>query len=251
MNDAWHVTLITLLAAPFIGSFIGVVVHRLPDHRPIIAGRSVCDHCARTLGFRDLVPVLSWAASRARCRHCGAAISVFYPLTELGALVIAAWAVALVSGEILIATAVFGWMLLTLALIDARTQLLPDSLTLPLVAAGLGFAFMLDRDALVAHFVGAAAGFAVFAVIGYTYQAISGRAGLGLGDAKLLAALGAWVSWTGLPTVVLYAGAAGLIYVLMRAWAGQPLTAHDRVPFGPFLALGGWLVWLYGPVTFT
>jgi leader peptidase (prepilin peptidase)/N-methyltransferase len=101
----------------------------------------------------------------------------------------------------------------------------------------------------VDHLIGAAAGFAVFAGIAAIYRRLRGREGLGLGDAKLLAALGAWVGWQGLPTIVLYAALAGLLWAIAGALRGAPLHARHRIPFGPFLSLAGWLVWLYGPLT--
>lgn len=240
--------LFILTAAPFIGSFIGVVIVRLPQGRPIAFSRSACEHCSHTLGFYDLIPVLSWALGRARCRHCGAHLSAFYPLVELAALAVAVWALPVTPGWVLPATVFLGWTLLALALIDWRTQTLPDVLTLPLAIAGLAVAYWLDRAAFADHALGAAGGFAAFVGIAFLYRTIRGREGLGFGDAKLMAALGAWISWPGLPSAVLYGGAAGLAFVLAASLAGRRVTMLDRLPFGTFLALGGWLVWLYGPL---
>lgn len=248
MYEPWLVPLIVLVAAPFVGSFIGLLVMRLPAGRPVVFGRSACDHCAKPLDGYDLIPVFSWLIRCGRCRHCGHRLSTFYPFVELAALVIAAWAAAVTLGWILVATALFGWTLLTLALIDWRTQTLPDALTLPLAGAGLIVAFLLDRGAVADHALGAAAGFIAFEAIAILYRLLRGRAGLGLGDAKLLAALGAWLSWTGLPTAVLYAGTIGLSVALAVSLSGRPIDATERLPFGTFLAIGGWLVWLYGPL---
>jgi leader peptidase (prepilin peptidase)/N-methyltransferase len=138
--------------------------------------------------------------------------------------------------------------LLTLAVIDWRTYLLPDALTLPLALSGLAAAWFFDRDAFAGHAIAAAAGFAVFAAISFAYRRWRGRDGLGLGDAKLLGALGAWVSWQGLPSVVLYAAVLGLAAALALSLAGRGLSRDTRIAFGAFLALGGWLVWLCGPL---
>jgi leader peptidase (prepilin peptidase)/N-methyltransferase len=191
---------------------------------------------------------VSWVASGGRCRHCSQSLSAFYPAIELAAALVAGWAAAVVSGGPLWATCVLGWTLLALAVIDQRHLLLPDELTLPLIAAGLIFAALLDADPFVDHALGAVAGFAVLFVLALAYKRLRGREGLGLGDAKLLAAAGAWVSWTGLASVVLVASATALAVVLVRSVLGRRVAADERIPFGPYLCFATWLVWLYGPL---
>jgi leader peptidase (prepilin peptidase)/N-methyltransferase len=242
-------SLLLIGASPFIGSFLGVVIERQPAGRPIALARSRCDRCGHALGGRDLIPVLSWLAAGGSCRHCGQAIGWFPLAVELAAIAVALWSVAVLPGWLAVAGAGLGWTLLALAWIDARHFLLPDALTLPLGLAGIAVAGVIDPARAMDHLIGAAAGFAVFAGIAAIYRRWRGRDGLGLGDAKLLAALGAWVGWQGLPTVVLYAALAGLLWAFARAVRGAPLHARHRVPFGPFLGLAGWLVWLYGPLT--
>jgi leader peptidase (prepilin peptidase)/N-methyltransferase len=149
---------------------------------------------------------------------------------------------------VIAATCVFGWMLLLLAVIDWRVQLLPDVITFPLLITGLAVNYVLVQDRLTDHLIGAIAGFTIFALAALAYRLLRGREGLGLGDAKLLAGIGAWVSWTGLPTVVLWGSIFGLVVALARAALGGSLKLSDRLPFGTFLAIGGWLVWLYGPL---
>ena len=244
--------LAALVVAPFIGSFIGVVVTRLPQGRAVVLGRSACPHCGRRLAAWMLVPVLSWIWLRGRCRDCGQPIGWLYPAIELAAVLVPLWAAASMdSAAELWASCVLGWMLLTLAAIDARTFLLPDSLTLPLIPLGLAAAAVIEPVALLDHVIGAVAGFASFALIGWLYRSWRGREGLGGGDAKLLAGLGAWVSWTGLPSLVLIGAVLALATMLALRAAGRPLGLRDRVPFGSFLALAGWLVWLYGPLEVT
>jgi len=240
----WPVSL-----APIIGSFLGTVVTRAESPRSLLLGRSCCDSCGRTLGTRDLVPVFSWLASRGRCRHCREPISVFYPLVELAALAVAVWCAVTFSGALVWESTLFGWALLALAVIDAKYFLLPDYLTLPLIPAGLVVVWTATPPVLSAHLIGAASGFGFIVGLRYLYRRVRGREGIGLGDAKLLAASGAWVSWAGLPSVVLLAALAGLCFALLKAGRGVDLALGDRLPFGAFLCLGTWIVWLYGPLT--
>lgn len=244
--DATSVALIA--ASPFIGSFLGVVALRLTAGRTVLFGRSACDACGATLTARDLVPLASFAVLRGRCRHCGARIDPLHLVMETGALVIALWAAVVTSGWIIAASCALGWTLLTLGAIDWRTGLLPDVLTLPLIAVGLGVAYAIEPSALLGHVIGAAAGFIAFAALAEIYRRLRGRDGLGLGDAKLLGASGAWLGWNALPTVVLYAAFIGLALVLARRARGQAMQATDRLAFGPALAAATWLVWLYGPL---
>jgi leader peptidase (prepilin peptidase)/N-methyltransferase len=236
------------ILAPFVGSFLGLLAVRLPERRPVLIARSQCDHCGAVLGPFELIPLASWLWLRGRCRHCRAPITGVALFMELAALAVVAWAALAVSGWVFAVTCILGWLLLVLAVIDWRAFLLPDVLTAPLAILGLVATYLLNPDAILDHVIGAAAGFAVLAIIAAAYKRWRGRDGLGLGDAKLLGALGAWVSWQGLPSVVLYAAVIGLIAVLVQSRLGRGLTAATRIPFGTFLALGGWLVWLYGPL---
>jgi leader peptidase (prepilin peptidase) / N-methyltransferase len=240
--------LLPILFAPFIGSFIGTLAMRLPAATALVLDRSRCDHCGHTLGPLDLVPMLSWAAARGRCRHCQAAVSVFHPAIELAALGVAVWAALTVPEDELWLSCVLGWGLLALAVIDYRDYLLPDAITLPLVALGLGAAYLDDPTSVLAHGIGAVAGFLVFLVIALAYRRLRGREGLGFGDAKLLAAAGAWVGWQGLPSVVLLGATASFALLLLLGLRGMAVRFDARLPFGPGLCLGLWLVWLYGPL---
>ena len=169
-------------------------------------------------------------------------------MVELAAIVPVAWAIATVPDQLLIASAIFGWTLLVLALIDWKTLSLPNMLTYFLLITGIAAAYFFDRDGLPDHLIGAVGGFVAFSLVGLLYKRLRGRDGLGQGDAKLLAGLGAWVSWQGLPTLVFLGTVTALIFGLMRCAWGRRLALDDRLPFGPFLALGGWIVWLYGPL---
>ncbi len=242
--------LLPLLAAPFVGSFVGLVAHRLPRAEPIVFGRSACPSCQTTLTARDLVPLLSWLAARGRCRHCDAPLSARYPLTELAALVIALWAVSVLSGWPVLIGCLLGWALLTLALVDLREKMLPDALTLPLIGAGLVAALVLEPLAPLDHAIGAAVALTIFLAVGATFRRLRGYDGLGGGDAKLFAAAGAWVGWQGLAGVLLFATISALCVVLVMMVAGRRNLGREEIAFGPYLCLGFWVVWLYGPLTF-
>jgi leader peptidase (prepilin peptidase)/N-methyltransferase len=239
---------ILLIVAPFIGSFIGVVIKRLPAERPILLARSECDICHQVLVWRDLIPLVTWLSMRGRCRYCGQAIGLFYPVVELSALLVALWAGLVMPAWIAWAGAGLGWTLLALAWIDEEQGYLPDVIIFPLGIAGLVVAWLIEPAGLADHLIGAAAGFALLAGVAWLYRVLRRRDGLGPGDAKLLGTLGAWVTWQGLPTIIIYAAASGLILVAVRAMRGRSTKLDERLPFGPHLCFGGWLVWLYGPL---
>jgi leader peptidase (prepilin peptidase)/N-methyltransferase len=241
-------TLSALVLAPFVGSFLGVVIDRLPAGRRLVLTRSACDQCGRRLGAPDLVPLLSYLARRGRCSCGKVRLSWFYPGIELAALAVAASAAWVLSGWLLWASLGLGWTLLALAAIDLRHYVLPDLLTLPLIPAGLAVALALDPALLPGHALGALLGFGAFALIGELYRRLRGRHGLGLGDAKLLAAAGAWLGWAALPGVVLIGAALALALALAQALGGAKLVLTGQVAFGPHLALAFWLVWLLGPL---
>lgn len=168
----------------------------------------------------------------------------------LGALIAMPWMFAswLIPWQFAVATIGLGAVLAALSAIDVETQRLPDVLTLPLVAAGLIFQASIDHETLGWHVAGAGLGYLALWAIGRAYAAYRGHQGLGLGDAKLLAASGAWLGPDGLPSVVLIAAFAALAGVGIARWRGVDVTSRTAVAFGPFLALGFWVTWLYGPL---
>jgi len=241
--------IVVIAAAPFVGSFIGLAVQRRGTGAPVVFGRSRCDSCGHPLGPLDLIPVASWLALRGRCRHCGARIGLTPLVMELAALGLAVWAVIAGSGGpgwIGGLGVGLGWTLLALAAIDMREMVLPDQLTAPLIAIGLAVAALAFPRPLD-HLIGAGLGGAGFAVLGWVWHRATGREALGLGDAKLFAAAGAWLGWQGLPSVLLIASAAGLAAVLIRALVGAG-SLRAPLPFGPALAAGFWLTWVLGPI---
>ncbi len=237
--------LIPILVSPFIGSFIGVLIGRLPADNPVVLARSRCETCGKALGPAEMVPLLSYLALRGRCRACGAAIGRFHPMVELAALGIAIWAASLDESVRLWADCVLGWTLLALAWIDVRAMILPDVLTLPLLLAGLAFSLILDPDRIADHALGAAIGWLIFWAVARLYRALRDREGLGGGDMKLLAAAGAWVTWSGLGPVMLIAALIGLAVGLCVRLRGAKPTGATVIPFGAPLALAAWIVWLY------
>jgi leader peptidase (prepilin peptidase) / N-methyltransferase len=153
---------------------------------------------------------------------------------------------------VLLPTLILGTVLVALSLIDLATMRLPDALTLPLIAAGLVCALVLKWDGgswldLRWRVTAAALGYGLLYGIAWLYHRLRGRHGLGLGDAKLLAASGAWLGIEGIAPTLLVASLTGLVAALIGHVAGRPVTADTRVPFGPFLAGATWLIWLYGP----
>jgi leader peptidase (prepilin peptidase)/N-methyltransferase len=235
-----------VLLSPFIGSFLGVLIVRLPEQRPVAVARSACDHCGHKLGVRDLIPIISYVLSCGRCRYCDQPIGPFPLAIELAALVLAIWAAAVSEGAPIWASCLLGWTLLTLSWIDVRTMILPDVLSLPLLVAGLGVTEFAEPQALADHFAAAAFGYLGLVAVALCYRRLRGRDGLGLGDAKLLGAIGAWLGLSLLPLTLFVAACIGLATAAGATMTGRRVTAATAIPFGPFLALAAWLLWLYG-----
>ncbi|MGB0747912.1 MAG: prepilin peptidase [Magnetospiraceae bacterium] len=235
--------MILLVMAPFVGSFLGVLAYRLPLELSVVVGRSVCDGCQRVLRPLQLLPVFGYYVQKGRCETCETRIPALYPGLELAAFGMALWAVTVTDGAVTWISCALGWALLTLAAIDMRHFWLPDVLTLPLLLCGLATTYWLQPEALNAALLGAALGYAAFRLIGWGYALMRGQEGLGQGDAKLFAAAGAWLGWAALPAVLLWAALGGLAFMLAMQW-----DRGNALPFGPFLAMGIWITWLYGPL---
>lgn len=253
MTPTQWMTIFALAAAPAVGSFIGLCADRFGTGRGVAAGRSRCDHCGAALPPGALVPILSWLWIRAfrggRAACCGARLRLFHPMIETGALILALWAAAVVDGPALWPTLALGWALLWLSAVDLRCFRLPDAGTLPLILGGLALAAAGGSGPILAHALGAAIGYLSLAGIGAAYRRWRGIDGLGLGDAKLFAAAGAWVGVGALPSVLLIACAAGFAAIGAARFGRAKIGWRTAIPFGPGLALGLWLTWLYGPLT--
>ena len=253
-----------------VGSFLNVVILRLPrrmewewkrdarevleqpelyDPPPpgIVVERSHCPHCGHQLSWFENIPLFSWLVLRGKCRHCKAPISPQYPLVELltAVLVVASvWKFG------------FGWQgfgaallscyLVALSGIDLRTRLLPDQLTLPLMWLGLigslDNLYMPAKPALL----GAIAGYVSLWLVWWLFKQVTGKEGMGRGDFKLLAAIGAWVGLNGvLPTLLLSSVVGAVIGSVWLATQGRDRATP--IPFGPYLAIAGWIVFFWGP----
>jgi leader peptidase (prepilin peptidase)/N-methyltransferase len=242
--------LLPVIAAPFVGSFLGVLIVRLPVGRSVVIGRSRCETCERALGPLDMVPILSYMLLLGRCRRCRAAIGGQHLAVELAALGVALWALTVDAEPLrLWIDCGLGWTLLALAWIDWRHLRLPDVLTLPLLLAGLAVTWLQAPDDLTNHAIGAAAGYLGFRGLAWAYRVIRGRDGLGQGDAKLLGAAGAWLGWMTLPQVILIAAGGGIVVALAAAARSGRLDGAARIPFGPCLCVSIWILRLYDPNT--
>jgi leader peptidase (prepilin peptidase)/N-methyltransferase len=253
-----------------VGSFLNVVIHRLPKMMErawradcaelagqeipketpynLVVPRSACPGCGRGIRAVENIPVLSWVALRGKCAGCGMRISARYPLVEILAGAGAAWAAAHFGfGAAAIAAALFIWCTIALAFIDQATGFLPDDITLPLLWAGLLFnvagAFVPLADAVV----GAAAGYLSLWLIYWGYKLATGKDGMGYGDFKMNAAIGAFLGWKVLPLVILVSSVVGLAFgVLQMVASRRGWDAAFRFHFGPYLAIGAIVAMFWG-----
>lgn len=271
MNEPTFIAVAALLGL-VLGSFLNVVIHRLPrmmerqwaqdvsdwlaqqEAKPgelaeptepysLLRPGSHCPSCTKPLSWADKIPVVSYLGLRGRCRHCSAPIGRRYPLVELvTAVLFAACAWRWGASPAALAWAAFAAVLLALACIDADTQLLPDDLTLPLAWAGLIVAALgWTAVSLSQALWGAVAGYLLLWLVHHGFKWVTGRQGMGQGDFKLLAALGAWLGWPALLPVVLLASGAGAAVGIGLRLSGR-LQAGEPLPFGPYLALAGLLL---------
>lgn len=259
---------LSLLFGLLLGSFLNVVIYRLPlmleqawqqteepaltDAKPsekafnLAWPASHCPHCQQPIAAYDNIPVLSYLLLKGRCRCCHHRIALQYPLVELISGLLALLSLFIIGPEIK-AVLFYGVSLTLLALlvIDLNTQLLPDSLTQPLLWAGLICQQLFFPEQLISALWGAVFGYLVLWGIYWLFKLITGKEGMGYGDFKLLAALGAWCGVGALPALLLISALTGLLIATVLRLSGQ-LSAGQAMPFGPALALAGWLM-LYFP----
>jgi leader peptidase (prepilin peptidase)/N-methyltransferase len=261
-------TIAAVVFGLLIGSFLNVVIYRIPkmmqresdnyvahesgkelphtDRFNLWVPRSACPHCGHQITALENIPVISWLVLRGKCSACKAPISARYPAIELltgllsGLLI---WTFG--SGWLGLATLLFLWLLLAMTFIDFDTQLLPDDLTYPLLWAGL----LVNMHGLIVHLhdavIGAMAGYLVLWSIYWLFKLATGKEGMGYGDFKLLAALGAWLGWKALPTIILLSSVVGAVVgisLIVFAKRGR----DKPIPFGPYLAAAGLIALLYG-----
>lgn len=257
-----------------IGSFLNVVILRLPrilqrewtrdcqalleiepdaaapasaQEISLVLPGSHCPRCETPIAVWDNIPVLSFVLLRGRCRHCAKPIAWRYPLVEsLTAIATVTVGVYTPWGLPLLAYLLFTWSLIALAGIDIDTQLLPDNITLPLIWTGLLFNLLSGAVPLSDAVLGAAGGYLLLWSIYWLFKLATGKEGMGFGDFKLLAALGAWLGWQALPAIILLSSAVGAVLgALILRWRGQGRA--QPLPFGPYLAAAGWVCLLWEP----
>ncbi len=269
-HPGWWVGILGVLGL-VVGSFLNVVILRLPrmleaewqrDCRALLAGDeapaeqppsfslayppSHCPACKAPIRPWHNIPVLGYLLLRGRCADCGVRISLRYPLVEAatGAATVAV-ALAFPPGPGVLGALGFTWALIALTGIDIDHQLLPDNITLPLLWAGLLFNLATGTVPLADAVVGAAAGYLLLWSVYWLFKLLTGKEGMGYGDFKLLAAIGAWLGWQVLPLVILLSSLVGAVVGI----AGMLLLGRGRdvpIPFGPYLAAAGWIALLQG-----
>ena len=270
--DTGLVVLLALILGLLVGSFLNVVIYRVPEglnrnwklqskqmlDLPLEQGEgerfnilmppSHCPSCKAAIKPWQNIPILSYVLLKGQCKHCHAAISLRYPLVELlTGLVFAVCAWKFGATWTAVAAMVFSAYLIAMIFIDADTQLLPDQLTLPLMWGGIVFhlaAYLLQADwgitNLVDSLLGAIVGYMSLWSIFQLFKLVTGKEGMGYGDFKLLAALGAWLGISVLPIIIIMSAVVGLIFALiMKVAKNQPM------PFGPYLAISGWIVLVF------
>ncbi len=218
-----------------IGSFLGALCVRWPVGGSVMRGRSRCDGCGQQLPVRHLVPLLSSLILRGRAACCGVRIDPVHAVMEIGCALIGLFCFALLSPLPALFFAAGGWLLLTLAVLDARHFWLPDALTLPFAVLGLTLGEWMLPASFEDRLIGAGIGYLGLFALAIGYRSLRGREGLGLGDAKLLGGIGAWLGWQALPLVLLIASSGGLLWALIMRLRGQPLVADMRLPLGTMM----------------
>ncbi|WP_421236043.1 prepilin peptidase [Aeromonas sp. 601039] len=266
----WLYFSLVFLFSLMIGSFLNVVIHRLPimlerewqaEYRGyftpdeeqsteprynLMVPRSACPHCGHAITALENIPLLSWLWLKGRCGECQAPISARYPLVELlTALLSLAVAMVITPGWGTLAALLLTWVLVALTFIDLDKMLLPDQLTLPLLWGGLLFNLAGGFVPLTDAVIGAMAGYLVLWSLYWAFKLLTGKEGMGYGDFKLLAALGAWLGWQALPIILLLSSLVGAVIgisliALQKHHQGKP------IPFGPYLAIAGWIALLWG-----
>jgi leader peptidase (prepilin peptidase)/N-methyltransferase len=243
--------LLAFLVGLALGSFLNVVATRLPVHEQVWAGRSRCPHCRTPLPWHDNLPLLSYLVLKGRCRFCGAGISRRYPLLELagGLLSLALW-LRFPWSPLLLAYGPFGGALLALSAIDLEHRLLPDVITYPGIVLGLVLALFLPHLAFLEAVLGALLGGGFFFLTGWLYEKITGKRGMGGGDVKLLAMIGAFLGVNSLPYIIFLSAALGTLAGIGLTLAGGGWRGGawrtTRIPFGPFLAAAALLYLFIG-----
>lgn len=236
-----YLSAIYVVAASAIGSFVACMIDRRSSECPPAAARSRCSACLSELRWFEILPILSYAIQSGRCRSCAEPIPLHLLAIEVSFVVATAIAAFTSPPESLLLSVVFTWVLLALSTFDVRLGRLPHPLTSALALSGLVAATMRSGFSLSAALTGLVFGAAISAFVAEAYKRISGRDGLGGGDIRMIAATGAWIGWEGLPSAMFVASAVAIIFLVLTTRA----SLSTQVAFGPFIALGSFLVWTW------
>ncbi|OIQ24256.1 A24 family peptidase [uncultured Vibrio sp.] len=267
----WLFTTLSVIFGLIVGSFLNVVIHRLPiimerewrqecadafpeykisppdGHYSLSIPRSTCPKCNTQLRLIDNIPVISWLMLKGKCHQCANKISKRYPLVELLTAVLSG-SVAYYLGPSYFSVALifFTFILIAATFIDLDTMLLPDQLTLPLMWSGITLAlFQISPVSLQDAVIGAIAGYLCLWLVYWGFKIVTGKEGMGYGDFKLLAALGAWLGWQSLPMIILLSSLVGLVFGIIQLRL-QKKGIDKAFPFGPYLAIAGWISLIWG-----
>jgi leader peptidase (prepilin peptidase)/N-methyltransferase len=257
-NNTAFLIVTTAVLGLVVGSFLNVVIHRLPlmlertwrrqCRLNLVTPRSQCPHCGYAIAAHQNIPLLSFVLLKGKCAACGQRISWRYPLVEtLTAIlsVVVVWHFGATSASV--AALLLTWALIALAVIDFDKQILPDAITLPLIWVGLLVNLYLNPlfTPLRSAVIGAVAGYLFLWLVFHSFRLLTGKEGMGYGDFKLFAAFGAWLGWQDLPLIIVLASFVGaVIGSAMVIFVGR--DRHLPIPFGPFLCAAAWIALLWG-----
>jgi leader peptidase (prepilin peptidase)/N-methyltransferase len=239
-------TILSLFFGLALGSFLNVCIHRIPVKESIISPPSRCPQCGKRIRFYDNIPIISYIILRGRCRDCGRPISVRYPLVEaiMGLLSMSLFLKHNLSYQYFISL-IFSASLVLMSFIDLRHQIIPDAVSLPGILAGFIISLIFVHITWYDSLIGIIAGGGVLYLVAFLFEVITGKEGMGGGDIKLLAMIGAWMGWRALPLIILLSSLTGIFI-----GGGSLLMSRQglgtRIPFGPFLALGTLLYLFFG-----
>ncbi|MCE9550093.1 MAG: A24 family peptidase [Betaproteobacteria bacterium] len=264
----WFFVVLCGIAGLLVGSFLNVVIHRLPKmlerewHAQcaelngnetknvppynLLMPHSACPHCGHKISALENIPIISYLLLRGKCKDCSSHISARYPIVEAVSGLLSAYvAWHFGFGLAALAALLFIWMLLALTWIDVDTQLLPDDITLPLLWLGLLFNLSTTFTGINSAVIGAITGYLALWSIYWLFKLATGKEGMGYGDFKLLAAIGAWVGWQMLPLVIMLSSVVGAVVGITLIIAAR-LGRNVPIPFGPYLAGGGVIALFWG-----
>lgn len=247
MDSGTMLTISSVLFGLIIGSFLNVCIHRVPLKKSLIHPPSNCPQCGENIKFYDNIPVISYLLLLGKCRSCRAPISIRYPIVEL---VVGLLSLALFSryglSAIYFFTFIFVSVLVTISFIDLHHKIIPDVISIPGILLGvIASIFSFSQITWLDSLIGAIGGGGFLFLVAVIFERITGKEGMGGGDVKLLAMIGAWMGWRSLPLIILLASMTGIIMgggALLLSGRGYRV----RIPFGPFLSLGALINFFYG-----